>query len=232
MILRTLQLRVPVHTRDFASVLIAEESHDPFRVLVVTILSQNCTDVAAVKAYRRLDERIGVAPHLLARAQSRMIASSIRVAGLHHQKAKALRELALVISSNYDGDLVQILREPLEQARKQLQELPKVGPKTADVLLGVWGIPTISVDTHVSRVTKRLGLTSSGSKYNETRSDLMTLFKKVDYPRVPILFMAHGRRYCKARRPLCSACPIQRLCPYPVKTKEIGRSTPKKARYG
>lgn len=189
-------------------------------VLVVTILSQNCTDIAAVRAYRRLERRVGVTPRLLARAQSREIASAIHVAGLHRQKAKALRQLALVVSRKYEGDLAQILDEPLDRAREALQQLPKVGPKTTDVLLSVWGKPTISVDTHVGRVAKRLGLTSSSSKNDRVRSDLMRLFKNTDYPRVPILLMAHGRRYCKARRPLCPTCPIERSCSYPMKTKE------------
>jgi endonuclease-3 len=217
----TLQLRVPVRKKDFASVLIADESHDPFRVLVVTVLSQNCTDIAAVRAYRTLDRRIGVSPSLLARAQRREIASAIHVAGLHRQKAKALQDLGRIVSQKYNGDVGQILGMPLEPAREALQELPNVGPKTADVLLSAWRKPTISVDTHVGRVAKRLELTSSNSKYDEIRSDLMGLFRSADYHHVPILLMAHGRRYCKARRPLCPTCPIQRLCPYPMKRMKV-----------
>jgi endonuclease-3 len=216
----TLQMRVPVVTRDFASLLIAEESHDPFRVLVVTVLSQNCTDVAAVRAYRTLDRRIGVSPSLLARALSREIASAIHIAGLQRQKAKALRDLGRIVSQKYNGDIGRILGKPLEEAREALQELPNVGPKTADVLLSAWGKPTISVDTHVGRVAKRLGLTSYSSNYDETRSDLMRLFRSAHYHHVPILLMAHGRKYCKARRPLCPTCPIQRLCPYPRKERK------------
>jgi endonuclease-3 len=219
-ILKTLQFRLPVHKEDFASILVAEESHDPFRVLVVTILSQNCTDVAAVRAYRTLDSRIGVTSRSLSRARSREIASAIHVAGLYRQKAKALRQLSLMISQKLEGDLTPILNQPLEQARETLQEMPKVGPKTADVLLSVWGKPTISVDTHVERVAKRLGLTPPDSKYDRVRFDLMRLFEEADYGRVPILLMAHGRRYCKARRPLCPTCPIAGLCSYPKKTKE------------
>ncbi len=219
-IFRILQSKLPIRASDFASVLVAEESHDPFRVLVVTILSQSCTDVAAIKAYRTLDEQIGVTPRNLAHAQAKEIAGAIRVAGLHRQKSKALRQLAGLVSEKYSDDISQILRTSTEEARDELQKLPKVGPKTADVLLSVYGKPTISVDTHVERVSKRLGLTSSKSDYARIRLDLMQLFDVDDYGRIPLLFMAHGRRYCKARVPLCPTCPVRRLCPYPTKMTE------------
>ena len=196
-----------------------DESHDPFRVLVVTILSQSCTDIAAIKAYRALEERVGVTPHNLAQAEVKKISNSIRVAGLHRQKSKALRQLARLVSQDYSGDISQILQKPAEEARAELQNLPNVGPKTADVILSVWGKATISVDTHVERVSERLGLTPSRAKYAKIRSDLMQLFDVENYGKIPLLFMAHGRRYCKALRPLCPSCPIESLCPYPRKTR-------------
>jgi endonuclease-3 len=213
-ILQILQSKLQIHTGDFASVIVNEESHDPFRVLVVTILSQSCTDIAAIKAYRALDERIGVTPRKLVQAQTREISEAIRIAGLHRQKSKALRQLAQLVSREYSDDISQILQKPIEDARKELQNFPKVGPKTADVLLSIWKKPTISVDTHVERVSKRLELTPSKAKYARIRSDLMQLFQVDDYGRIPLLFMAHGRRYCKARRPLCPVCPVKRLCSY------------------
>jgi endonuclease-3 len=216
-ILRILQSSLPIRASDFASLLVNEESHDPFRVLVVTILSQSCTDIAAIKAYRALEKQVGVTPHRLAQAELKKISNSIRLAGLHRQKSKALRQLARLVSQNYSGDISQILQKPVEEARAELQNLPKVGPKTADVLLSVWGEATISVDTHVERVSKRLGLTPSKAKYAKIRSDLMQVFDVNDYGRIPLLFMAHGRRNCKARRPLCQTCPIENLCPYPRK---------------
>ena len=216
-ILKILQSNLPIRASDFASVLVNQESHDPFRILVVTILSQSCTDIAAIKAYRRLETRVGITPVRLAQARVREISSSIRVAGLHRQKSKALRELARLVSESYSGDISEVLQKPIEEARAELQKLPKVGPKTADVLLSVRGGATISVDTHVERVSKRLGFTSSKAKYENIRSDLMRLFDVGDYGKIPLLFMAHGRRYCKAIRPLCSTCPVRRLCLYCVK---------------
>jgi endonuclease-3 len=218
-ILKILQSSLPIRVSEFASVLVNEETHDPFRVLVVTILSQSCTDIAAIQAYRRLERRIGITPRGLAQAEVRVIRDSIRVAGLHRQKSKALRQLARIVSENYSDDISQVLQKPTEEARAELQNLPKVGPKTADVLLSVWGSATISVDTHVERVSKRLGFAPPKAKYAKIRSDLMQLFDVADYSKIPLLFMAHGRRYCKALRPLCPSCPIENLCPYLRKTR-------------
>jgi endonuclease-3 len=207
-----------IRDSDFASLSVAEESGDPFRVLVVTILSQSCTDVAALRAYYALDEQIGVTVPDLSRAHIKKLERAIRVAGLYRQKAKALKGLAQVIMSRYSWDLRKALVGPVEDVRRRLQELPKVGPKTADVLLSVWNRPTISVDTHVNRVSKRLGLAPQEAKYEEVRGALMRLFREEDYPVIPLLFMAHGRQTCRARKPRCPLCPVERLCPYSKKT--------------
>jgi endonuclease-3 len=177
----------------------------------MTILTQNCTDISALRAYRTLEKRVGVSPERLSHARLRTIENSIRVAGLFRQKARAIRGVAKVCNSR---KLHRILREDVETARLELQQLPKVGPKTADVLLGIWGKPTISVDTHVDRVSKRLGLAPANGKYEEVRKSLMSLFDESDHTFIPLLFMAHGRRFCKALSPLCSSCPVREYCPY------------------
>jgi len=164
-----------------------------------------------------LEERVGITAGNLAQSEIRQISDSIRVAGLHRQKSKALGHLARLVLQEYAGDISNILQKPLNEARDALQDLPKVGPKTADVLLSIWGKATISVDTHVERVSKRLGLTPSKAKYAKIRSDLMQLFEVEDYGNIPLIFMAHGRTYCKAVRPLCPTCPVKRLCPYSAK---------------
>jgi endonuclease-3 len=217
-ILETLRRNLSIRDEDFASLRVAKESSDPFRVLVVTILSQNCTDKAASRAYEALDEQVGVTPRKLSRASTRKIAKAIHAAGLHKQKAKGLTRLAQIIVERFSGSLDELLQEPIDQARMSLQELPQVGPKTADVLLSVYGKPTISVDTHVNRVSKRLGLARWKAGYDETREALMQLYTPEDYRMVPLLFMAHGRKFCKALKPLCPVCPVEKSCPYPNKT--------------
>ena len=218
-ILKVLRENIPLHEEDFAASRVAKESGDPFRVLVVTILSQNCTDIAALRAYGNLDRAIGVSVSTLSRARVRTIEKAIHVAGLHRQKAKALKQLAKVVNEQYSGNFASALNGAFEQVRERLQELPNVGPKTADVLLSIWGRPTISVDTHVYRVSKRLGLAPAKARYSEVRSALMQEFLEEDFRSVPLYFMALGRKICKAQRPLCPTCPINNLCPYEKKTR-------------
>lgn len=218
-ILNILRKKIPIREEDFAASRVAKESRDPFRVLVVTILSQNCTDIAALRAYENLDRAVGVSVPTLSRARVPTIERAIHVAGLHKQKAKALKQLARIVSEKYTGNFSAALDGSFEYVRESLQELPNVGPKTADVLLSIWGRPTISVDTHVDRVSKRLGLAPPKARYREIRSALMQEFLEEDYRSVPLYFMALGRRICKAQRPLCPTCPINNLCPYEGKTK-------------
>jgi endonuclease-3 len=215
-ILKTLRANLTIRSQDFAAVQVAEESHDPFRVLIITILSQNCTDKSSLRAYRRLDQRVGVTPSRLSHANIRTIEAAVRVAGLFRQKSRAIKQLSKACDSK-ELDLESIVSGQVEEARRRLQEFPKVGPKTADVLLSVWDKPTISVDTHVDRVSKRLGLAPPKGKYEEVRGALMAAFDESDYVTVPLLFMAHGRRFCRALSPLCSVCPVRSLCPYPKK---------------
>jgi len=219
-ILEILKQNVSVHDEDFATLVVARETSDPFRVLVVTIFSQSCTDIAALRAYRTLDRQVGVTPQSLSRTKTQDIAKAIRVAGLYKQKSRALKKLAQISLKHHSRTLDGILRYPVDQARFLLQELPNVGPKTADVLLSVWGRSTISVDTQVNRVSKRLGLAPQKAKYEEVRTALMHLYKPEDYHSIPLLFMAHGRKTCRSPRPRCSSCPDERLCPFIQKNLE------------
>lgn len=218
-ILKLLREHLPIRDEDFAASKVAKETSDPFRVLIVTILSQNCTDVAALRAYYTLDKRVGVTVTQLANAQVRTIESAIHVAGLHKQKARALRGLARILIDEFSGNFTPMLEGSFAQVRERLQELPNVGPKTADVLLGIYGQPTISVDTHVDRVSKRLGLAPTKGRYEDVRSALMKVFSPTDYRVIPMYFMAFGRQTCKAQRPRCPKCILNNLCPYTKKTK-------------
>ena len=218
-ILGILRANLTIREKDFATLTVARETKDPFRILVVTVLTQNCTDVAALRAFRNLDRQVDVTVPRLAQANVRTIEKAIRIAGLHKQKARGLKRLAQVIAERYSGNIATALEGPYEDVRIRLQELPRVGPKTADVLLGVLGRSTISVDTHVDRVSKRLGLAPKRGGYEKVRGTLMQLFRRKDLRFVPLYFMAHGRQTCRARRPLCPVCPVRELCPYPNKTR-------------
>jgi endonuclease-3 len=103
---------------------------------------------------------------------------------------------------------------PLEEARKVLTQFSGIGLKTADVvLLFSAKQPTIPVDTHVNRVAKRLGFAPVNGDYEAVRKTLQLLYNPSEYLAVHVLLIAHGRKYCKAVRPLCEVCPVNMYCP-------------------
>ena len=187
---------------------------DPFETLIVTIISQNTSDRNAAKAFNKLSKTFPITPRDLANAEIAKIEECLKVAGLYRNKAKVIKEVSRIILERFGGSLQPILAMPLEEARKTLMELPGVGPKTADVvLLFSGGKPTIPVDTHVKRVSKRLGLVSMKGDYEDVRKALQELYAPEDYVDIHILLILLGRKYCKARNQLCPKCPVKALCP-------------------
>jgi len=157
---------------------------------------------------------VGILPEALAKAPLRQIERAIRRAGLYKGKAKAIRKAAATISGRYGGSMAPIFSLPLDQARECLMKFPGVGPKTADVVLLLSAKqPTIPVDTHVNRVAKRLGLAAENGDYESVRGSLQKLFEPIDYLCVHLLFIAHGRKTCRALRPLCRLCSVKAYCP-------------------
>ncbi len=186
----------------------------PFETLVFTIISQNTTDNNTARAFENLTESLEISPAALAKAKTVQIEDAIRVAGLHKSKAKAIHQASKIILEKYHGSLQPILTLPLQEARKKLMQFSGVGPKTADVvLLFSAQQPIIPVDTHVNRVAKRLGFSPEKGNYEVVRSSLQALYERSDYLAVHLLFIAHGRKTCKAPRPLCKDCPVNSYCP-------------------
>jgi len=172
-----------------------------FRTLIRTVLSQATADRNTNRAFRSLSEKFSITPKALANADMEEIKEAIRVAGLYTNKARVIKNLSHMLLEQFDGSLEFIYSLPLEEARSKLMSLPGVGPKTADVvLLFCAGRPVIPVDTHVKRVSGRLGLTPQRSNPQE-------------YLPVHLLLISLGRKYCKARKPLCNQCPVNTLCP-------------------
>jgi len=187
---------------------------DPFRVLVRTIISQSTAETNTRMAFRNLSERLPVTPRGLAEASVKEIEESLRVAGLYRNKSRTINKVSRLIIERFNSSLEFVYSSSLEEAREKLMSLPGVGPKTADiVLLFCAGKPTLPVDTHVNRVTKRLGFVGSSADYEEIRKSLQALYPPEEYFEVHMLFIALGRRYCKARRPLHQSCPVNELCP-------------------
>ena len=192
----------------------ALSSRDPFQTLIVTIISQKTADRNTVGAFENLSKQFEITPEALANAEMNKIEESLKVAGLYRNKAKTIKQVSKIIMQKFHGDLTPILSMPFEEARKTLIQLPGVGPKTADVvLLFCAEKPTIPIDTHVNRISKRLGLAPKNGDYEAIRKSLQTLYNPKDYLAAHILMILLGRRYCKARDPLCKRCPINMFCP-------------------
>jgi len=186
---------------------------DPFRGLILAILSQNTRDSYAYIAYRNLENMVGLSIEDIIRADEDVIAKAIRPARIQREKARRIKRAAMFIAE-MDGSMDRILDLPLDEARAKLMEIEGVGEKTADVILLFYGgKPVIPVDTHVKRVAARLRLTSKGVRYEEIRKELESLYRPDDYMDVHLLLIALGRSFCKSRKPICSLCPVNDICP-------------------
>jgi endonuclease-3 len=188
-------------------------SRTPFKTLIVTIISQNTADKNTARAFENLSNEFEITSEALAKAETSQIEECLKTAGLYRQKAKTIKQVSQIVHEKYRDDLNRILELPLEEARETLLQFPGVGPKTADVLLLFSGQkPTIPVDTHVNRVSKRLGLAPANGDYETVRGSLQSLYGSKDYLVVHVLLIQLGRRYCKARRPSCNECPVNASC--------------------
>jgi endonuclease-3 len=191
-----------------------KSARDPFETLIVTIISQNNNDRNTARAFEALSKRFEIKPEVLAKAETSQIEDCIRVGGLYRNKAKTIKQVSTIIFEKFHGSLKPVLSLPFEEARGALIKLPGIGPKTADVvLLFSAKQPTVPVDTHVNRVAKRLGFAPATGDYEAVRKSLQSLYDASDYLDVHVLLIAHGRRYCKAGRPLCHECPVNVYCP-------------------
>jgi endonuclease-3 len=205
-ILKILKLTVAVPS-------LVKEKSDPFETLIITIISQNTADKNTDTAFTRLKHRFQITPKTLAEANATQIEECIKPAGLYKNKTCTIQTVSKTIHEKYNDSLATILSLPLEEARKTLTDMPGVGPKTADVvLLFSAQKPTIPVDTHVNRVSKRLGIAPKIGDYEAVRLNLQKLFAENDYLFAHQLLIGHGRQFCKAQKPLCNSCPINSYC--------------------
>jgi endonuclease-3 len=185
-----------------------------FQTLVHTILSQNTNDRNSDAAMKKLRKHYRITPATLARARIQDIIPYIRTAGLYRTKAPRIIEVSKIISERYGGRLSPILKYPYEPAKEKLMELPGVGPKTADILLAfVAKNPVIPVDTHVARVTKRLGIAPPNGNYETVRKNLEALIAPRRRIPIHLSMIEFGRAICKAPRPRCHLCPVNMTCP-------------------
>ncbi len=180
------------------------EFQTPFQLLIATILSAQTTDVAVNKVTRSLFARFPDAK-ALAQANIEEVKIIIKPTGYFNAKANNIQACALKIIEKFSGVV------PGKQA--DLVTLPGVGRKTANVVLGIaFDVPGWTVDTHVQRLSRRLGFTDETDPY-KIELALQKLFPKSDWTKLSITLIWHGRRLCFARKPACDRCPINHLCP-------------------
>jgi len=187
---------------------------EPVRNLVLTILSQNTTDANRDRAYDLLTKRFPTIPALAA-ARPSDLEEAIRVGGLARAKAKAiLGALARIREERGDYSLDFLRGVPLPEARGYLTSFPGVGVKTANILLLFsFGMPAFPVDTHVLRVTKRLGLVPATSDLAKAALSLEPHVGTGDHGPLHLNLIRLGREVCRPRNPLCAECPLLTVCP-------------------
>jgi endonuclease-3 len=186
---------------------------NPFLMLVGTVLSQNTNWRNTKTAYERLTSEFKT-PRQIARADEREIQKLIRPAGLHRIKSKRLKELSQAICERYGGNIGKVLKKPLAAARQELLLLPGIGYKTADVVLAFSaGRDVLPVDTHVFKISKRLGFAAPKDNHENVRIKLEALVPVGRRGEAHMLLIQHGRRYCRAIKPLCAECSVSKYCP-------------------
>jgi endonuclease-3 len=184
---------------------IALDFTSPFELLVATVLAAQCTDVRVNMVTPVLFRRFPT-PRDLAGAAIEEVEELVRTTGFYRNKAKAIRALAQLLATEHGGEV-----PPRMEA---LRELPGVGRKTANVILGnAFGLNEgIVVDTHVHRLSRRLGLTAHEDP-EKIELDLIELVPREAWTLFALLLINHGRRTCKARKPECAVCVLADICP-------------------
>ena len=184
----------------------ALDYESPFQLLVVTVLSAQTTDENVNKVAPILFEAYPTVTDL-AEADPEEVEKIVYSTGFYRQKTKSIIKLAQGIEEMFQGEVPMDLDE--------LVKLPGVGRKTASVLLAeAWDVPAIAVDTHVRRVSRRLGLTEQADPVKIER-DLMAQYPRNDWSGLSMRIIQFGRDVCDARRPLCGQCELFGLCEFP-----------------
>ena len=189
---------------------IALDFGNPLELLVATILAAQCTDERVNMVTPDLFKKYPTARHY-ARAAPETFEQEIRSTGFFRSKTRSIIGMAKALVDTHGGEV--------PKTREALTSLPGVGLKTANVVLGnAFGEQAIAVDTHVFRISQRLGLARSEDP-DEIHDQLTDVLPKGEWTFTCHLLTTHGRRCCVARKPLCPACPVRALCPWREKTK-------------
>jgi endonuclease-3 len=195
---------LPVLERTYPEAKIALRFKNPLELLIATILSAQCTDVRVNMVTPYLFKKYKSATEW-SKADVKEIESDIKSTGFYHNKAINIKNACAKIVEQYDGRVPGTMEE--------LVGLAGVGRKTANVVLGnAFGVPAIVCDTHVIRLSRRLGLSGANDAV-KLEFDLAEIVPKKSWMLFSDLLIFHGRNICKARKPDCENCPIARFCP-------------------
>jgi len=191
---------------------------DPINELVYTILSQHTSDINSERAFDQLITHF-ITIEAISNADVLEIEECIKTAGLHKIKAVRIKEVLNIINNMTGGfDLSFLAEMPLQTAKNWLKSLPGIGPKTAAIVLCFsFGMPAMPVDTHIYRVSRRLGLIDLKTSVDKAH-DLMEKIVAPDeiFP-FHMYLIKHGRKICKALKPRCNDCIVASKCPSRLK---------------
>jgi endonuclease-3 len=177
---------------------------NPFELVIAVALSAQCTDVLVNKVTKELFKKYKTPEDYLA-VSLEELQNDIRSIGLFRNKAKNIQSLARLLLVEYDGEV--------PRDRDELTKLPGVGRKTANVVVSVaFNFPAIAVDTHVERVSKRLGICRWKDSVLEVEKTLMKKVPKDEWSDTHHRLIFFGRYHCKAQNPQCPSCPLLELC--------------------
>ena|SRR3989338_10074546 len=190
--------------KDYPDAKCALNFKNPLELMVATILSAQCTDVRVNRVTPQVFKKYKTAKDY-AKASDKDFEALIHSTGFYVNKTKSILGACKVIAEKHGGKVPHTLEE--------LVQLPGIGRKTANVILGnAYDTPGVVVDTHVLRLTKRMGLTKNIDPV-KVEFDMMNLIPQKDWTLFSHLFIHHGRAICIARKPLCSKCNISSHCP-------------------
>jgi endonuclease-3 len=203
---------IKILTKGIPDTKIALTFSSPLELLIATILSAQCTDVRVNEVTATLFKKYRSAKDY-AQADLSELEQDIRPTGFYRNKAKSIQKCCQELVGRFGSEVPKTLEE--------MVTLPGVGRKTANVILGnAFGIPGIVVDTHVHRVSQRIGLTKKDDPV-KIEFDLMEVVPKEEWTHFSNLLIWHGRRTCGARKPLCDSCAILKLCDYGSKLVKL-----------
>jgi len=192
-------------TKEIPDSKIALKFSNPLKLLIATILSAQCTDIKVNQVTVDLFKKYH-SPKDYAESDLTKLEGEIRPTGFYRNKAKSIQKCCQDLVKRFGGEVPKTLED--------LVTLPGVGRKTANVILGnAFGIPGMVVDTHVHRLSRRIGLTKNDDPV-KIEFDLMEIIPKEEWTHFSNLLIWHGRKTCMAKKPLCETCAIRKWCNY------------------